>query len=241
MGKTKNKEAKVETTAKKNEFSLVIFCNKENSEQVKLVLRSYWKNLLLPFNVVVIGERQGWMNKKIAVIPASGKETLEEQIKMLLNSDEVGEAFAVIPSSTILMNQAAMAHLLVPYAKYFSIFNGRFEASMSEAMPFVYIKEALRMMAALPDMVLTKDNRLLSEAYYNNSDVQTLPFTLDWPNDNILLPVISANPSVSTLNDYAKKKLFFYISQKSWANVVGFLENLFPIASDFEEPKAAEV
>lgn len=241
MGKTKLEEVKVDIPAeKKNDFSLVLFCNKGNSERVKLVLRSFWKNLLVPFNVVIIGEHQNWMNEKITVIPAKGDESMEEQIKLLLMTEEVGEAFAIIPDSTFLMNQAMMAHLLIPYVKFFSVVNGRFEATMSEAMPSVYSKDALRMMAALPDKVLTKDNRPLSETYFNTTELQTMPYSLDWPNDNILLPVISANPSMATLNDYAKKKLFFYISQKSWDNTVGYIQNLFPVASDFEAPVAEE-
>lgn len=235
----KAKEVEQPAIEQKKLFTLVFICTAANSEQIKLAIRSYEKNIVMPFSVVVIGEKQDWMNEKITVIPAKDNLSSEELVQILLDADCISDVFAIAPASTFVMNSIDFCYMAIPYAKQFSIKKNRVEAELTDALPFVYDKEALYYSSLLSDKALFKSERL-NEGYYNNMELQQFPFLLHWQTDSVLLPVISRQPSLKVLEENVSKKLFFAISENSWEFCRTWIQNIFPTASSFEVPVRAE-
>lgn len=245
-----------------NHVTVVIpYCREyAQGKELLFALRSWQKNVRFGINIVVIGDREDWFSEEITFIEHkrisdnAQVDTLAK-LKIAVESPEVTERFVWTNDDIYVMNPITLAHIEVP--KVMGILNpDKFKGIYAENLertkalleknhlpclnygthtPILFCKALLaEMFARFPE--IEEGGYLFSSVYYNSLPYPTQPVYLDWPTDQVLLPVVSQNPDEKKVLDLLSRKAFMNNAVSGYSPwLETFLGKVFPEPSDFEE------
>ena len=189
-------------------------------KELLFALRSWQKNVRFGINVVVIGDREDWFSEEITFIEHNRVsdnaqvDTLAK-LKVAMESPEVTGRFIWTNDDIYVMNPIDLAHVALPKV------NGmlvplRFKGLYAE------------------NMKRTKELLEKSQLPCLNYGTHT-PVYLNWPTDQVLLPVVSQKPDEKKVLDLLSRKMFMNNAVSGYSPwLEKFLEGVFPEPSDFE-------
>lgn len=228
-------------------------------KELMYALRSLRKNVRFGINVVVIGDHEDWFSEEITFIPhertsENTQVDLVEKLKLAIKSPDVTDTFILSAADIYFMQPVSMAHIELPKVSGLidiSMYKGIDADNASHTLsllkkenlpclnydtntPVVFNKELLDdLISAIPDKLT--QGCLLTSLYYNSQPYPTLPVLLDWPTDQVLLPVVSQRPEEKKVVELLTHKPFLYNAASGYSEwLVDFLERSFPDTSDFE-------
>ncbi|MEL5895028.1 hypothetical protein AAE250_16235 [Bacteroides sp. GD17] len=228
-------------------------------KELLFALRSWQKYVRFGINIVVIGDREDWFSEEITFIEhhrVSDNPQVDVMEKLLLaiSSPDVTEHFIWSNDDIYLVNPISLVHIEIPkvVGKLDSDkFSGTYAANMmctagllKEAKlptlnygthtPCLFEKTSLTaMFERFPE--LQNGGYLLSSVYYNSVSYPVHPVFLNWPTDQVLLPIVSQTPSESKVLEFLERKVFLNNAVSGYSPwLESFLERLFPEQSDFE-------
>lgn len=245
-----------------NHVTVVIpYCREyAQGKELLFALRFWQKNVRFGINIVVIGDREDWFSEEITFIEHkrisdnAQVDTLAK-LKIAVESPEVTERFVWTNDDIYVMNPITLAHIEVP--KVMGILNpDKFKGIYAENLertkalleknhlsclnygthtPILFCKALLaEMFARFPE--IEEGGYLFSSVYYNSLSYPTQPVYLDWPTDQVLLPVVSQNPDEKKVLDLLSRKAFMNNAVSGYSPwLETFLGKVFPEPSDFEE------
>ena len=245
-----------------NHVTVVIpYCREyAQGKELLFALRSWQKNVRFGINIVVIGDREDWFSEEITFIEHkrisdnAQVDTLAK-LKIAVESPEVTERFVWTHDDIYVMNPITLAHIELP--KVMGILNpDKFKGIYAENLertkalleknhlpclnygthtPILFCKALLaEMFARFPE--IEEGGYLFSSVYYNSLPYPTQPVYLDWPTDQVLLPVVSQNPDEKKVLDLLSRKAFMNNAVSGYSPwLETFLGKVFPEPSDFEE------
>lgn len=245
-----------------NHVTVVIpYCREyAQGKELLFALRSWQKNVRFGINIVVIGDREDWFSEEITFIEHkrisdnAQVDTLAK-LKIAVESPEVTERFVWTNDDIYVMNPITLAHIELP--KVMGILNpDKFKGIYAENLertkalleknhlpclnygthtPILFCKALLaEMFARFPE--IEEGGYLFSSVYYNSLPYPTQPVYLDWPTDQVLLPVVSQNPDEKKVLDLLSRKAFMNNAVSGYSPwLETFLGKVFPEPSDFEE------
>lgn len=242
--------------------SVVIPYSKELAQGKELLyaLRSWQKNVRFGINVVVIGDRENWFSEDITFIEhpcVSDNPQADTMAKLILamSSPDVTERFIWTNDDIYLVNPVGLAHIEIPKVlgkldpgKHSGAYSTNMmltEQLLNDAKfprlnygthtPFLFEKEKLSTMLEMFPEMLT-GSYLFSSVYFNSMAYPSYPILLDWPTDQVLLPIVSKTPDEQKVKELLSRKVFLNNSESGYSPwLEDFLGRLFPEASDFEE------
>ncbi|MDR0939936.1 MAG: hypothetical protein LBN29_11425 [Mediterranea sp.] len=248
-------------------ISVVIphFRGKDGGESLRLALRSWERNFKEPHAIVVIGEREEWIDEERVTFigmerPSDNPNVcLMEAMKAAIAAGEVTDAFVFATDDVYLVAPVGMAHIDLPKSV------GRLTASSTDAsvradtertltllrerglplvsyetgLPALYRKE--RLVTLLEEVPEACDGRLLLASFYMGAWNISRPYPLDWRSDPFLLPVVTATPDPTRFDELLGKKLFLRHSADGYSPfLAGRLREMFPEASACEKARERE-
>ena len=245
----------MEQTAGSACLSVVIPYCKEFAQGNELLfaLRSWYKYAKFPFRIVIIGDREDWMDTenltfiecpRISDIPSV--DTLHK-LWVALNHPDVSERFIWSNDDIYLVNPVSLAHIELPKvlgklnpASY----NGHYRAAMERTIneltelgrpilnygthtPVIFEKKNFS--GLLPeDLEQAKAGLLFTSVYFNLLN-EVHPVRLDWRTDPFLLPVVSKSPDEKLVNELLRNKVFMNNARSGYSPwLESFLSRRFP-------------
>lgn len=245
-----------------NHVSVVIPYCKEfaQGKELLLALRSWQKNVRFGVNIVVIGDREDWFSEEVTFIEhqrESDNPQMDamEKLKLAISSPFVTERFIWSNDDIYVVNPVSLAHIELPKIlgelnpdKYSGVYatnmlhtkqllqqHGLPTLNYGTHTPFLFDKSLLMdMFEKFP--VLQEGGYLFTSVYFNAQPYPAHPVLLDWPKDQVLLPIISKSPDEKKVVEMMSRKVFFNNAESGYSPwLEHFLEKQFPDASDFEE------
>ncbi len=211
--------------------------------ELQLALRGWDKHFKEDFRVVVIGDREDWMNDDVHVIECKRKGNnppIDIAHKMLLaiESDLVSEKFiwanddqylvspCMLPDFEILtcdgmLNAANLPNNLYGKNKKLTIDllkkAGKGMVDFSTHTPFVFEKDKLKDL--IIELDLTKNARLISSLYYNWYFPGFVPLRITGgdANDNMKVGVYRQDANFGKLKQFIPLKKIVSNSQSGWS------------------------
>lgn len=248
------KETQTHTTV------VIPYCREfAQGKELLFALRSWQKNVRFGINVVVIGDREDWFSEEVFFIEHqrvsdnAQVDTLAK-LKLAIQSPEVTGRFIWTNDNIYVVNPVSLAHIELP--KVVGLLNpGKYKGLYAENMartkellekynlpclnygthtPMLFDKGQLSaMLQRFPE--LEEGGYLFSSVYFNSLPWPTQPVYLDWPTDQVLLPVVSKSPAEDKVLELLSHKVFLNNAVSGYSPwLEGFLARVFPDASDFE-------
>lgn len=248
-------QALAETTGGAISLSVVIPYCKEYAQGNELLfaLRSWYKNARFPFRIVVIGDREDWMDSenltfiecpRVSDIPSV--DTLHK-LRVALNSAEVTERFIWSNDDIYLMNPVSLAHIELPKVLgplNPAAYNGHYRAAMERTIKeLTEISRPILNYGTHTPVIFEKKNFsgqfpedpeqykigiLFTSAYFNLFN-EVHPVKLDWKTDPFLLPVVSKSPNEKLVNELLRNKVFMNNARSGYSPwLESFLSRRFP-------------
>lgn len=261
------KKAEEETSQVQNHTTVVIpYCRQfAQGKELLFALRSWQKNVRFGINVVVIGDREDWFSEEITFIEHqrvsdNAQEDTLVKLELAIKSPEVTERFIWTNDDIYVMNPISLAHIELP--KVTGMLNpDKFKGLYAENVkrtkellekyslpllnygthtPVLFDKQQLlNMLTRFPQ--LSEGGYLFSSVYFNSLPWPVQPVYLDWPTDQVLLPVVSQKPDEEKAIDLLSRKVFMNNAVSGYSPwLEKFLGKVFPEPSDFEEEPEAE-
>ena len=248
-------QALTETTGGAISLSVVIPYCKEYAQGNELLfaIRSWYKFAKFPFRIVVIGDREDWMDgenltliecPRVSDIPSV--DTLHK-LNVAYDCKDVTERFIWSNDDIYLVNPVSSPHILIPKvlgklnpASY----NGHYRAAMERTIemlteaglpllnygthtPVVFKKSNLSVL--LPENDVNAKTGVLFTSLYFNSVNTAHPARLDWKTDPFLLPVVSKAPNEKLVNELLANKVFMNNARSGYSPwLESFLSRRFP-------------
>ena len=248
-------QALTETTGGAISLSVVIPYCKEYAQGNELLfaIRSWYKFAKFPFRIVVIGDREDWMDgenltliecPRVSDIPSV--DTLHK-LNVAYDCKDVTERFIWSNDDIYLVNPVSLPHILIPKvlgklnpASY----NGHYRAAMERTIelltetglpllnygthtPVVFEKSKLSFMLPNDDLQ-AKTGVLFTSLYFNQVNMGH-PAYLNWRTDPFLLPVVSKSPDEKFVNELLKNKVFMNNARSGYSPwLESFLSRRFP-------------
>ena len=245
----------MEQTAGSACLSVVIPYCKEYAQGNELLfaIRSWYKYAKFPFRIVVIGDKEDWMDTenltfiempRLSDIPSV--DTMHK-LWMAFYAEEVSDEFIWTNDDIYLVNPVSLPHILIPKvlgklnpASY----NGHYRAAMERTIelltetglpllnygthtPVVFEKSKLSFM--LPNDDLQDKTGVLFTSLYFNQVNMGHPAYLNWRTDPFLLPVVSKSPDEKFVNELLKNKVFMNNARSGYSPwLESFLSRRFP-------------
>lgn len=252
----------ITTQRTQDHVTIVIPYCKEFAQGKELLfaLRSWQKNVRFGINIVVIGDREDWFSDEITFIEHkrisdnAQVDTLAK-LKIAMESPEVTGRFIWSNDDIYVMNPISYAHVELP--KVIGLlqpekFKGLYAENMRRTKellekhhlhilnygthtPMLLDKgQLIAMFERFPE--LEDDGYLFTSVYYNSLPWPVQPIYLNWPTDQVLLPVVSQKPDEKRVLDLLSRKVFMNNAVSGYSPwLEQFLEKVFPEPSDFEE------
>lgn len=257
-----NDQASIQANPVQNHVTVVIPYCKEFAQGKELLfaLRSWQKNVRFGINVVVIGDREDWFSEEITFIEhrrTSDNAQIDvlAKLKVAIESPEVTERFILTNDDIYVMNPIDLAHVALPKVtgildpdKFKGLYGDNLKRTKAlleknhlpcmnygTHTPMLFEKGLLTaMFERFPE--LEEGGYLLSSVYFNALPYPTQPVYLDWPTDQVLLPVVSQKPDEKKVLDLLSRKVFMNNAVSGYSPwLENFLGKVFPEPSDFEE------
>jgi len=214
-------------------------------DELLMAVRGWATHFRENFNIVVIGERQKWMNDQVHVIECkrmSDNPPIDIAHKMLLaiESDQVTEKFIWANDDQYLVSKCMLADFETLKCtgklgekqfgsnvyqenkkRTFDLLKklGRSTWDYSSHTPFVFEKAMLRMI--IEHFELTKTAHLVATLYYNFWFSEYVPYNLDTQsalyNDNFKVGVYRPNADFAKLKQLLPLKKVVNNSQSGWS------------------------
>lgn len=228
-------------------------------KELLFALRSWQKNVRFGINVVVIGDREDWFSEEITFIEHNRVsdnaqvDTLAK-LKVAMESPEVTGRFIWTNDDIYVMNPIDLAHVALPKVNGVLVplrFKGLYAENMKRTKelleknqlpclnygthtPMLLDKGCLAaMFERFPE--LEEGGYLFTSVYYNSLPYPTQPVYLNWPTDQVLLPVVSQKPDEKRVLDLLSRKVFMNNAVSGYSPwLEKFLEGMFSEPSDFE-------
>lgn len=257
-----NDQASIQANPVQDHVTVVIPYCKEFAQGKELLfaLRSWQKNVRFGINVVVIGDREDWFSEEITFIEhrrTSDNAQIDvlAKLKIAVESPEVTGRFILTNDDIYVMNPIDLAHVALPKVtgildpdKFKGLYGDNLKRTKAlleknhlpcmnygTHTPMLFEKGQLTaMFERFPE--LEEGGYLLSSVYFNALPYPTQPVYLDWPTDQVLLPVVSQKPDEKKVLDLLSRKVFMNNAVSGYSSwLENFLEKVFPEPSDFEE------
>lgn len=255
-------EIAVPSQPDQNHVTVVIPYCKEFAQGKELLfaLRSWQKNVRFGINVVVIGDREDWFSEEITFIEHrrtsdNAQVDVLAKLKIAVESPEVTGRFILTNDDIYVMNPIDLAHVTLPKVtgilepdKFKGLYGDNLKRTKAlleknhlpcmnygTHTPMLLDKGYLTaMFERFPE--LEEGGYLLSSVYFNALPYPTQPVYLDWPTDQVLLPVVSPSPDEKKVLDLLSRKVFMNNAVSGYSPwLEDFLGKVFPEPSDFEE------
>lgn len=182
--------------------------------------------------MVVIGDREDWFSEEITFIEHNRVsdnaqvDTLAK-LKVAMESPEVTGRFIWTNDDIYVMNPIDLAHVALPKVNGMLVplrFKGLYAENMKRTKelleksqlpclnygthtPMLLDKGCLAaMFERFPE--LEEGGYLFTSVYYNSLPYPTQPVYLNWPTDQVLLPVVSQKPDEKKVLDLLSRKVF---------------------------------
>ncbi len=236
--------------------------SRTQGDELRFATASLQKNLRVPFNVVVIGDREDWFSDEIIHLPCecfsdNPQADMIEKLKMAIASEYVSEKFIWTSDNTYLVSPVTMADLEVLKVRGFldpQDFSGTDRGNVVRTIdlmkpvlpelvpwdyathtPVVFEKEQwVEIFEEFPDVM--NGGYFLESLYFNLCYGDHIPVMLDWSKDPWLLPIKTKNPNKEAYDRLVKTKKFMTNSESAYsAFLVEQLMKLFPEKSRFEK------
>lgn len=257
-----NDQGSIQANPVQDHVTVVIPYCKEFAQGKELLfaLRSWQKNVRFGINVVVIGDREDWFSEEITFIEhrrTSDNAQIDvlAKLKIAVESPEVTGRFILTNDDIYVMNPIDLAHVALPKVtgildpdKFKGLYGDNLKRTKAlleknhlpclnygTHTPMLFEKSQLTaMFERFPE--LQEGGYLLSSVYFNALPYPTQPVYLDWPTDQVLLPVVSQKPDEKKVLDLLSRKVFMNNAVSGYSSwLENFLEKVFPEPSDFEE------
>ena len=244
-----------EKTAGSACLSVVIPYCKEYAQGNELLfaLRSWYTFARFPLRIVVIGDREDWMDtENLTLIDcprASDIPSVDTLHKLwvALNSPEVSESFIWTNDDIYLINPVSYPHIVIPKVLGRlnpAAYNGHYRAAMERTIdmlteaglptlnygthtPVVFKKSNLSVLLPADDLQ-AKTGVLFTSVYFNQVNTAH-PVRLDWKTDPFLLPVVSKSPDEKFVGELLKNKVFMNNARSGYSPwLESFLTRRFP-------------
>lgn len=254
-------DVKEEMTAGTAHVSVVIPYCKEYAQGNELLfaLRSWEKYARFPANIVVIGDREEWMDTdeltfiecpRVSDVPSV--DTLHK-LWIAVNHPDVTDTFVWTNDDIYLMHPIGLPHIALP--KHTgklnpAAYNGHYAAAMQRTIelltaaglpllnygthtPVLFEKQKLA--DTLPEDDLKATVGVLFTSLYFNRHCEVHPVRLDWKTDPFLLPVVSKAPNDKYVAELLRNKVFMNNARSGYSPwLEKFLESRFPDKCTFE-------
>ena len=236
-------------------LSVVIpYCREyAQGNELLFAIRSWHKYATFPFRIVVIGDKEDWMDTenmtliecpRMSDIPSV--DTLNK-LNVAYESKDVTGQFIWTNDDIYLVNPAGLSHILIPKVlgkMNPSAYSGHYRAAMEftvEALtesgyltlnygthtPVVFRKDNLD--RVLPNVIKEDKTGLLFTSVYFNVFNRIHPVRLDWRTDPFLLPVVSKAPDEKLVSEILKNKVFMNNARSGYSPwLESFLSRRFP-------------
>lgn len=240
--------------------SVIIPYNKEfvQGKELLFAVRSWVKNCLFPFRIVVIGDREEWFGEELVFIESPGSSDnrqvdMLDKLKKVLASSDVTERFVWADANIYLINPIEMAHIELPKVtgildmmKNGAVFPDNMQRTIQllekEGMPRQNFEtrtpvlfEKARMQDLLEHYPEMGNGVLLSSLYFNSRKCAPHPVLLDWRTDSFLLPVVSQQPDEGVVRELTTRKVFLTNAASGYSPwLEKFLTERFPEQSCLE-------
>ena len=249
-------QAMPETTGGAISLSVVIPYCKEFAQGNELLfaIRSWYKYAKFPFRIVVIGDKEDWMDTEnltfIEMPRLSDIPSVDTLHKMwvAVDSTDVTECFVWSNDDIYLMNPVSLPHIMIPKVLDKlnpAAYNGHYRAAMQRTVdilneaglptlnygthtPLWLEKPNIRVM--LPDDdPKAQTGVLFTSLYFNNLTHIGHPARLDWRTDPVLLPVVTKTPDEKYVNELLRNKVFMNNARSGYSPwLESFLSRRFP-------------
>lgn len=249
-------QAMEQTTGGAECLSVVIPYLKEQAQGNELLfaLRSWYKYAKFPLRIVVIGDREDWMDGEnvtwIDCPRASDIPSVDTLHKLWVaqNSPEVTDCFIWTNDDIYLVNPVSLPHILLPKVLGKlnpAAYNGHYREAMQHTVDMLteaglptlnygthtpVMFEKNRLAECLPaDDLQAKTGVLYTSVYFNSRTDVGHPARLDWKTDPFLLPVVSKAPDEKFVNELLKNKVFLNNARSGYSPwLESFLARRFP-------------
>lgn len=245
----------MEKTTESACLSVVIPYCKEFAQGNELLfaLRSWYTFARFPFRIVVIGDREDWMDTENLTFIECERESDIPSVDTLhklwvaQNNPEVTERFIWSNDDIYLVNPVSYPHIVIPKVLGKlnpAAYNGHYRAAMERTIemlteaglpllnygthtPVVFKKSNLSMLLPADDLQ-AKVGVLFTSIYFNQVNTAH-PVRLDWRTDPFLLPVVSKSPDEKFVNELLKNKVFMNNARSGYSPwLESFLSRRFP-------------
>ena len=223
--------------------------------ELLFAIRSWYKYARFPLRIVVIGDREDWMDtenvtfiecERVSDIPSV--DTLHK-LWVAKNSPEVADAFIWTNDDIYLVNPVTLPHILLPKVLGKlkpEAYNGHYRTAMQRTVDMLTEAglptlnygthtpvwfEKRRLAECLPPDELQAPAGVLYTSVYFNSlhDMIGHPARLDWRTDPFLLPVVSKSPDEKLVNELLRNKVFMNNAHSGYSPwLESFLARRFP-------------
>ena len=237
-------------------LSVVIPYCKEYAQGNELLfaLRSWYKYAKFPFRIVIIGDREDWMDTanltfiempRLSDIPSV--DTLHK-LWMAFYAEEVSDEFIWSNDDIYLINPVTLPHILLPKVLGKlnpAAYNGHYRAAMERTIemlteaglpmlnygthtPVMFEKKFFENYVP-EDNFQAQTGVLFTSVYFNNLTHIGHPAYLNWRTDPFLLPVVSKSPDEKVVNELLKNKVFMNNARSGYSPwLESFLSRRFP-------------
>lgn len=223
--------------------------------ELQLALRGWAENFKEEMNIVIIGDRESWMNDLVHVIECeriSNNPPLDVVNKMLLaiNSDLVTEKFIWANDDQYLISPCMLPDFETLKCtgrlgeKHFGstlyqqnkkrtfdllIKNNKGTWDFSTHMPFVFEKEKLK--TIIEAFNLSNEPYLVATLYFNYWFPRFVPYECEGPvaleHDNLKVGVYRQNADLERLNKLIQRKKLISNSEAGWSGKLAEILNSF--------------
>lgn len=232
-------------------------------DELLMAVRGWATNFMENFNIVVIGERQDWMNDLVHVIECkrmSDNPPIDIAHKMMLaiESDQVTEKFIWANDDQYLVSPCMLADFETLKCtgklgeKHFgsNVYQENKKRTFdllkklgcstwdySTHTPFVFHKEPLKLI--IDEFKLLETAHLIATLYYNFLFPEYVPYNLDTQNalfnDNFKVGVYRQNADFAKLKQLIPVKKVVNNSQSGWSKQFAeIMKSCYPQKSSFE-------
>ncbi len=162
-----------------------------------------------------------------------GVESMEDAIEIALNEDSIAEGFIIFPENVFLISPVILADIQVLKAKgviksgcgvgdrtiELSASNGFKTRQISPDCP-VYLEKSkvIELLEKFPNLEIDEVDFL--SLYFNAFYPEVSALELDYRTDNVLLPIVSADPKIETIEKYISGKKFVKLSENSQSGAI---------------------
>lgn len=252
--------AETSATVVQDHTSIVIPYCKEFAQGKELLfaLRSWQEHVRFGANIVIVGDREDWFSEEVNFIEhkrVSDNPQIDvmEKLQLAVASAVVTDRFIWSNDDIYLCNPVSLAHIELPKVLGMldpAKFKGTYAANMSRTIDLLnkyglpkfnygthtpVLFEKFRLGEMFDRFTELQSGALISSLYFNFVTYPSHPTFLDWPTDQVLLPVASKNPDEKKVVELLARKVFLNNAATGYSPwLEDFLSRLFPEPSYFE-------